>query len=209
MRPAALSISQATEFGTVYRVDEIEALCHVAKDFGLRVHMDGARFANALASLGVSPAAMTWRAGIDLLSFGATKNGAMLAEALLVFDEDLAHELGRRRKRAGHLLSKMRYVSAQLLAYVEDGLWLELAAHANRQAAAFVTAVEQHPQARLEFPAEANEVFVRWSAEGFESIAAHGIEFHVWPGHDDLARFVFAHSTTDEDTKTLIRALHG
>ncbi len=134
----------------------------------------------------------------------------MSAEALVLFEHaELLETAERLRKRAGHLLSKMRYVSAQLLAYVEDGLWLELAAHANRQAAAFVAAVEQHPQARLEFPAEANEVFVRWSSEGFDALAGAGIEFHVWPGHDDLARFVFAHSTTDEDTQTLVRTLHG
>ncbi|MEM9058758.1 MAG: beta-eliminating lyase-related protein, partial [Pseudomonadota bacterium] len=114
--PAALSLSQATEFGAVYSLDELKALTGLAREHGLRIHMDGARFANAVASLDSSPAEVTWRAGVDMLSFGATKNGAVMAEALLVFNRDLADQLGRRRKRAGHLLSKMRFVSAQLCA---------------------------------------------------------------------------------------------
>jgi threonine aldolase len=205
--PAALSVTQCTEAGSVYTPQEIRSLCEVASTAGMRTHLDGARFANAVAALECHPADISWRAGIQMLSFGASKNGCMAAEALLFFAcGDLLETAERLRKRGGHLLSKMRYVSAQLLAYIDDGLWLELAAHANRQAAAFATAVQQHAEARLEFPVEANEVFVRWSAEGLRRIASRGIEFNMWPGHDDLARFVFGHSTTNGQTRSLIEA---
>jgi threonine aldolase len=132
VQPRALSITQATELGTVYRPDELAALCTLAHSRGLAVHMDGARFANAVASLGCSPAEATWRAGVDVLSFGATKNGAMAAEAVVFFKPELIADFEFRRKRAAHLISKMRYISAQLLAYIEDDLWLTLAAHANQ-----------------------------------------------------------------------------
>ena len=174
----------------------------------MATHMDGARFANAVARLGCSPADTTWRAGIEMLSFGASKNGCMAAEALLFFGRhEMKARAERLRKRSGHLLSKMRYVSAQLLAYLEDERWLQMAANANRQAAAFAAAVEAHDEAELEFPVEANEVFVSWSSEGFARLEDQGIEFLMWPGRDDLARFVFSHCTTDEETAALCRAL--
>ncbi len=202
--PAALSLTQSTEAGTVYTPDEVAALCAVATERGMKVHMDGARFANAVASLGCHPADCASRAGVKLLSFGASKNGCLAAEALLVFGDDSLREHAERlRKRSGHLLSKMRYVSAQLLAYIEDGLWLRLAGHANEQAARFAAAVREHPDARLEFTVQANEVFVRWSKAGFDALRDAGIQFLTWPGRDDLARFVFSHMTTDEETTTL------
>jgi threonine aldolase len=206
--PASFSMTQSTESGSVYQPGEVRALCAVAHDKGLATHMDGARFGNAIAALGCEPAEVTWKAGIQMLSFGASKNGCMAAEALVFFDhQDKLETAERLRKRSGHLFSKMRYVSAQLLAYIEDGRWLDLAAHANRQAMTFAEAVRKHPEARLEYPAEANEVFVRWSAEGFQGLEQRGIEFLLWPGHDDLARFVFGHSTTNEETRSLIDAL--
>lgn len=206
--PAALSLTQSTESGTVYPLEELDALYRVAAGKGLATHMDGARFANALVSLGCSPADASWRRGVQMLSFGASKNGCMAAEALLLFGHADRYAVAeRQRKRSGHLLSKMRYVSAQLLAYVEDGLWLRLAAHANRQAAAFAEAVEAHGEARLEFPVQANEVFVRWTAADLAALQDRGIDFHYWPGQDNLARFVFGHSTTDGETRALIDAL--
>ncbi len=206
--PAALTVTQSTESGSVYSPGELSELCEMARCRGMATHLDGARFANAVASLGCDPADISWRAGIEMLSFGAAKNGCVAAEALVFFERrELLETAERLRKRSGHLLSKMRYVSAQLLAYLEDGLWLELAAHANRQAARFAAAVENHPEARLEFPVQANEVFVRWSPEGLGLIANRDIEFNHWPGHDDLARFVFAHSTTDAETQALITAM--
>jgi threonine aldolase len=206
--PSALSLTQCTEAGTVYTPGELEALYAVAARHQLATHLDGARFANAVASLGCSPADVTWRAGAQMLSFGASKNGCMAAEALVFFDRFEAIETAERlRKRGGHLYSKMRYVSAQLLAYIEDGLWLKMAAHANQQAQKFAAAVDAHSEAKLEFPMQANEVFVRWSEPGFAQLATAGVEFQTWPGQDDLARFVFGHSTTDQEVHTLLTAL--
>lgn len=205
---AAISLTQSTEAGTVYRPDEVAALSEVAREFGVPVHMDGARFGNAIAALGCDPADCSSRAGVKLLSFGASKNGCLAAEALLVFGDDALRERAERlRKRSGHLLSKMRYVSAQLLAYLEDGLWLRLARRANEQAAQFATAVASHPSASLEYTVQANEVFVRWSAAGFAALREAGIQFLEWPGRDDLARFVFSHSTSPRETAALCHAL--
>jgi threonine aldolase len=210
---SAVSLTQSTESGTVYQPAEIEAICEMGKRHDLFTHLDGARFGNAVAALGCHPGDVSWRAGIRLLSFGASKNGCMAAEALLIFDDGkgdtgrLRERAERLRKRSGHLLSKMRYVSAQLLAYLEDGLWLEMAGHANAQAARFAAAVESHPEAALEYSVDANEVFVRWSADGFQRLEAAGIQFLTWPGRDDLARFVFSHSTLPEETAALCAAM--
>ncbi|HKJ18317.1 MAG TPA: beta-eliminating lyase-related protein [Xanthomonadales bacterium] len=206
--PAAVNITQSTESGTVYQADEIAAICEVAKAHEIPVHLDGARFANAVASTGESPADLSWRAGVSLMSFGASKNGCMAAEALLLFDcHHLQEKAERLRKRSGHLLSKMRYVSAQLLACLDDDLWLALAGHANGQAAKFAAAVEAHQSANLEFPVQANEVFVRWTQKGFETLEEAGVQFLMWPGRNDLARFVFAHSTIEKATEKLCKAI--
>ena len=134
----------------------------------------------------------------------------MAAEALVIFNQPQWGDTAERlRKRSGHLLSKMRYVSAQLLAYVENDRWLEMATHANGQAAKFAVAVEAHPQASLEYPVQANEVFLKWTTEGFAHLESLDILFQPWPGRDDLARFVFGHSTTDEEVQILINALNG
>ena len=202
--PSAVSITQSSEAGTVYGAAEILSLCEAAAELGMTTHMDGARFANAVASLGCSPAEISWRAGIRLLSFGASKNGCMAAEALLIFDDPgLRDRAERLRKRSGHLLSKMRYVSAQLLAYIENDRWLQLARHANHQAARFAAAVRRHPEAQLEFSADSNEIFVRWTDSGFRDLSERGVQFLTWPGHDGLARFVFSHSTSAEETTRL------
>ena len=207
-KASALSLTQATEAGTAYSIDEVSALCDSARSMGLKTHMDGARFGNAVASLGCHPAELTVEAGIDMLSFGASKNGCMAAEALVIFNQPQWRETAERlRKRSGHLLSKMRYVSAQLLAYIENDHWLDMAAHANRQAANFADAVDQHSGASLEYPVDANEEFVTWTKQGFDQLASRDIQFSLWPGREDLARFVFGHSTSDEDTKLLIDAL--
>ena len=207
--PSTLSLTQATEGGTVYSIDEVRALCDVAHGLGMKTHMDGARFGNAIASLGCHPAEVSCEAGIDMLSFGASKNGCMAAEALLIFGQPQWLETAERiRKRSGHLLSKMRYVSAQLLAYIENDRWLEMAVRANRQAAKFAAAVENHSGASLEHPVQANEVFVEWSKQGFDHLESQGIQFLLSPGRDDLARFVFGHSTSDEETLTLVDTLN-
>ena len=205
---SAVSFTQSTESGTVYKPADLAKLCDTATEFGMSSHMDGARFANAVASLNCSPAETSWRAGVQMLSFGAGKNGCIGAEALLIFGHTGLRERAERlRKRSGHLLSKMRFISAQLLSYIEDGRWLAYAAHANAQAALFADAVAQHPEARLEYTADANEIFVRWSAEGLSALAETGVQFFLQPGYDDLARFVFSFHTNPQETDTLCRAL--
>jgi threonine aldolase len=208
--PSAVSLTQSSESGTVYSPDEIDAISTAARRHGMVVHMDGARFGNAVAGFDCHPADLTWRAGVQMLSFGASKNGCLAAEALLLFDcQELKDKAERLRKRSGHLLSKMRYVSAQLLAYIEDGLWLDMALHANSQAGRFAQVVREHPRARLEYGVEANEVFVRWTAAGFEYLENAGMQFLTWPGRDDLARFVFSHNTSPAETDALCTALRA
>jgi threonine aldolase len=209
-KASALSLTQATEAGTVYSADEVKALCDCAHALGMKTHMDGARFANAVVNLDCHPAEVTAEAGIDMLVFGASKNGCMSAEALVVFNQpQLRESMERQRKRGGHLLSKMRYVSAQLLAYIENDRWLEMARHANNQAAKFAQAVENRTGAELEYPIHGNEVFVKWTKEGLEHLLAQDIQFQMWPGRDDLGRFVFGYSTSDEEVELLLAGLRG
>lgn len=179
VQPAALSITNATEYGLTYRPDEVAALGDVARRRGLGFHMDGARFANAIAFANADPAEVTWRAGVDVLSFGFVKNGGMNAEALVFFDPDKAQVVPRLRKRAGHLLSKGRYCAAQILAMLEDGLWLSNARAANGAAARLAKAAG----GRLVYPVEANELFVRMTADEAHSVRAQGFDFYDWaPG---------------------------
>jgi threonine aldolase len=174
--PSALSISQTTERGAVYRPEEIAALGAAAKRAGLGLHMDGARFGNAVAALKCKPADITWRAGVDLLSFGATKDGALAAEAIVCFDLARAEEIERRRKRAGHLFSKGRYAAAQLLAYVQDGLWLKLAERTNDLA----RRLGESAGAYLSEPVESNQVFIKPGAAALAKLRAAGAEFYDW-----------------------------
>ena len=178
--PSALSITNATEYGLSYRPDEVAALGAVARARGLGFHMDGARFANAVAFTGASAADLTWRAGVDVLSFGFVKNGGMSAEALIFFDPERAEAVPRMRKRAGHLLSKGRFLAAQLLAMVEGNVWLDNARAANRAARALADAAGPE---RLVHPVEANELFVRMTADEAASLRAAGFDFYDWaPG---------------------------
>jgi threonine aldolase len=179
-QPAAVSLTQATEAGTIYRPAEIAAIANAAHANGLAVHMDGARFANALVQVGCTPAEMTWRAGVDALSFGATKNGAFAAEAVVFFDPARAATFGYRRKRAGHLWSKMRFLAAQLDAYLEGGLWLENARHANRLAAELARGLSAIKAVRLEHPVEANELFVTLPETVIRGLEADGFRFYRW-----------------------------
>jgi len=203
-KPSALSLSQATELGTVYSTDEIKALTTLAHQSGMKCHMDGARFANALVHLGCTPAEMTWKAGIDVLSFGGTKNGAMILECVVFFDEKLAEDFLYLRKRAGQLLSKGRYLSAQMLAYLKDGLWLENAARANGLAAELAATLEAVSGVRLAAPVEANEVFPIMPRRLFEALQKAGAKFYEWPleGLEDgevCARLVTSFATPQED----------
>ena len=200
VKPAAVSVSQTTERGAVYKPAEIAAIGTVAKAAGLGLHMDGARFANAVAALGCKPADITWRAGVDLLSFGATKNGAIAAEAIVCFDPARAEEIGRRRKRSGHLLSKGRFVAAQLLAYLEDDLWLKLARRSNALAARLAEAAGSH----LSHPAESNQIFFRPGPAALEKLRAAGAEFYDWgaPGSGE-ARLVVSWDQSEADVEAM------
>ena len=175
-QPHALSITNATEYGRVYAPDEVAALGEIAKAQGLGFHMDGARFANAIVTLGCAPADVTWRAGIDVLSFGFTKNGGMSAECLVYFDRDKAKGVAERRKRAGHLLSKGRYMAAQIVALLQDGVWLDNARAANAGAQKLGAACG----ARLFQPVEANEVFARMTPDEAARLRAQGFDFYDW-----------------------------
>ncbi len=184
VQPAAVSITNATEYGLCYRAAEVAAIGRVAKERGLGLHMDGARLANALATTGENIADMTWRAGVDTLSFGFTKNGGLNAEALILFRTELADEIAVRRKRAGHLLSKGRMLAAQILAMLEDDLWLENARAANAAAQTLARAAP----GRLAYPVEANEVFLRANPEEAARLRSLGFDFYDWgPG---VIRFV-------------------
>src|SRR6476661_8546995 len=179
VQPAALSITNATEYGLVYRAAEVAALGDLAKQRGLNFHMDGARLANALASTGEALADVTWRAGVDALSFGFVKNGGLNAECMILFRTELADEVAVRRKQAGHLLSKGRFLAAQILAMLEGGLWLDNARAANAAAKRLAQAAPQ----RLAYLVEANEVFLRVSAEEGARLRALGFDFYDWsPG---------------------------
>lgn len=201
VQPQALSLTNATECGTVYDPGQVANLATIAHGHGLCVHMDGARFANALAYLGCRPSELSWRAGVDVLSFGMTKNGAMAAEAVILFDPNgaAAASFGYRRKRAGHLVSKMRYLSAQLLAGLDGGRWLRWAAHANAQAKRLADGLAQLPGAEPVFPVEANEVFVRLPLAVREALRAAGFGFYDWPGLSDGIRLVTAWNTDPAD----------
>jgi len=201
VQPAALSITNATEYGLVYRGSEVAELGKLAKERGLAFHMDGARFANALAATGESPADVTWRAGVDVLSFGFTKNGGLNAEALVLFKTELAEEIAVRRKRAGHLASKGRMLAAQILAMLDDNLWLDNARAANAAAQALGKAVPD----RLIHPVEANELFLRVSDEEAARLRAQGADFYEWgPGQ---IRFVTSWDSDDRSVDKLAAAL--
>ena len=202
--PTTLSLTQATEAGTVYPLDELAALTGLARARGMGVHMDGARLANALVRLGCAPADATWRAGVDLLSFGATKNGALAAEAVVDFRPGAKTQMRRRRMRGGHLWSKMRYLSAQLEAYVADGLWLRLAARANAGAARLAEGLAALPGVALLHPVEANALFVRAAPAVSEALRAAGFEFHPWPGAEGAIRLVVPWCVEDAEVERFL-----
>ena len=207
VQPSALSLTQASEAGTVYKPVEISAFAEVGRRHGLGLHMDGARFANALVGLGCSPAELTWKAGIDALSFGATKNGAMAAEAVVVFKPELAESFLYRRRRGGHTFSKMRFLSAQLEAYLSDDLWLSNARHANAMARRLTDGLLALPGARLRYPVEANEIFVVLPEPVIAGLLERGFTFYRWgPPDNREVRLVTAFNTREADVAALLEA---
>lgn len=206
-RVTALSITQPTEHGTVYSPDELGALCSIAHGHGLLVHMDGARFANALAHLGCSPAELSWQAGVDVMSFGSSKNGTLNAEAFLAFNPDAATEIQRKLKQSGQLASKMRYVSAQLLAYLEDGNWLRWAAESNLLARELATALGENPHISVRFPVQANILIVRMPRSLEMYLQDQGVAFFSWdevPGH---CRLVLSNLNERADVEGFLQLL--
>lgn len=209
-QPRALSLTQATECGTLYSPDEVAAVSAVCRDHGLHLHMDGARFANAVAALACPPADVTWKAGVDVMTFGATKNGCWAAEAVIFFNPDLAADFEFRRKRSGHLLSKGRFLSAQLAAYLTDDLWLDNARTANAMAARLSHGLTALPGVQLVWPVEANEVFVHLPADISDRLKAAGVVFAPWAdAGDDVVRFVCAFSTSAAEVDAALRIAHG
>ncbi len=201
-----LSLSQLSEAGTAYDLDAIKTLCDQAHRAGLCCHMDGARFANALVESGASAAQMTWKAGIDVLSFGFTKNGAMGAETIILFGDHAKrfNALEARRKRGGHMPPKQRYVAAQVLAMLDGGLWVELAGNANAAATALAEGFVR-AGGTLEHPVQGNEVFVRFNDGQNEAMRRAGAQFYGWP--DGSARFVTSWNTTEADVKSILATI--
>lgn len=211
-RPSALSITNATELGTVYSPAEIKALANTVKPSGMKIHMDGARFANALVGLGCTPAELTWKAGVDVLSFGGTKNGGMLLEAVVFFDTSLAGDFLYRRKRAGQLISKSRYISAQMLAYLHDDVWLPNARRANGLAQTLAEGMQHSNRIRLSNPVQANEVFAIMSRGMFNALQEKGAYFYEWPvdglSADEVhCRFVLSFATPEKDVEQFLQTM--
>lgn len=202
VRPSALSLTEPTELGTVYTAEEVAALAEMVRGHGLKLHMDGARFANALVTLGCRPADVTWRAGVDVLALGGTKNGCLCAEAVVVFDPALAQDMAYRRKRAGQLLSKHRFLALQWQAYLADDLWLRLAAHANDQAARLAHGLSAIPGVRLAHPVQANELFVALPEAAAAALKQAGIM--VLPWEEGVYRMVTAFDTEPAHVDALL-----
>jgi threonine aldolase len=216
-QPMAVSITQATEVGTVYSLEEIRSISQITSQHELPLHMDGARFANALVHLDVSPAEMTWKAGVDVLSFGGTKNGCWCAEAILFFQEHLAKQMPFIRKRGAHLFSKTRFIAAQFHAYFDDDLWLGLARHANAMANRLASGIRNSAKGELAWANESNEVFVILSREKAKQLQEAGAHFYDWPMPNDavaelapdqgLFRLVTSYCTEPEEVDRFLQTL--
>ena len=212
-----VSITQVTEKGTVHSLDEIRALTDVAHEFGSKVHLDGARFCNALVALDCSAAELTWKAGIDAVSFGGTKNGLMGVECCVIFDPKLAWEFELRRKRGGHLFSKHRYMSAQMKAYLTGDLWREMASAANATTAQLAEGLRAHNRAEMVYPADANMIFCRLPRCDHQRLLAAGAMYYIWDGDPEVgdpnemltARFVTDWSMTPDKVAQFLQILRS
>ncbi|MCA3561876.1 MAG: low specificity L-threonine aldolase [Aestuariivirga sp.] len=213
-KPKGVSLTNATELGTVYSPAEVKAFSGLIRPRGMKLHMDGARFANAVAGLGCTPAELTWKAGVDVMSFGATKNGAMMLEAVVFFDLGLAEDFAYRRMRGGQLLSKSRYLGAQMIAYLENGLWLENARRANALAQKLAGGLTAGGKLRIPNPVEANEVFAVMPKTMFDRLQAEGAKFYDWmpdslgdaiAADEKFARFVLSFATPEEEVDAFVR----
>ncbi len=206
-QPASVSITQACESGTVYSIEEIEAIAAVAHSHNLSMHMDGARFANALVTLGVTPAQMTWQAGIDVLSFGGTKNGCLAAEAVVFFKPELVGDFAFLQKRAGQLLSKSRFISSQFAGYLADDVWMRNARQANLMAQRLSKGLADLPGLELAYPTQSNEVFVVMSAALIDRLSATGLVINDEELDGKAVRFVAAWNTSESEVDALLAVL--
>ena len=212
-----VSLTQATERGTIYSLKEIQEISATAKEFGLPVHMDGARFANAVQSLGCSAAEMTWKSGVDAVTFGGTKNGLMAVEAVIFFNPKHAWEFELRRKRGAHLFSKHRFLAAQMQSYLAGDLWLDMAKKSNDASARLVQGLKQIPEVQIDFEPQANIIFAQWAREAHQRLHAAGAQYYVMAGDhttgpsDELlpARLVTDWSTTPENVDKFLDILRG
>ncbi|MBM3532177.1 MAG: low specificity L-threonine aldolase [Alphaproteobacteria bacterium] len=204
-QPAAMSVTQVNEAGTVYTVDELSALGDVAKRHKLGFHLDGARFANALAAKNASPAEMSWKAGVDILSFGGTKNGCLALEAVVLFDKARAEEMGYRRMRGGHLFSKMRFFSAQMEAYLKGDLWLRTARHSNAMAGRLAEGLVKTPGIEILHAVDANEIFLTLPVKMADGLEAAGVRFYRWTeGPRPMIRLVASFETTQAEVDAVL-----
>ena len=206
-QPAVVSITQSCETGTIYQLEEIKAISKTAHNHGMSVHMDGARFANALASLGVSPAEMTWKSGIDILTLGGTKNGCLAAEAVVFFKPKMVGNFPFLHKRSGQLLSKMRFISSQLEAYLSDDVWLRNARHANAMAKILSEGLNAFSNIELAYPTQSNEVFVHLPREVINYLNNAGYDINEEELDGKAVRFVTAWNTELTDVKNLLEVL--
>ncbi|WP_293264725.1 low specificity L-threonine aldolase [Neptunomonas sp.] len=206
VQPTSVSITQATETGSVYTLQEIQNISQVCRETDLKLHMDGARFANALVSLNCTPAEMTWKAGVDVLSFGATKNGVLAAEAVVLFDQSYAGELAFRRKRGGHLFSKMRILSAQIEAYLANDLWIKNARHANAMATRLSQGLSVINEIELFGVVEANIIFCRFPKHVIEGLLAQGFRFYHDRWGPGVVRLVTSFATEKEEVDAFIQS---
>jgi threonine aldolase len=208
-KPRALSLTQATEVGTVYSVEELRELVQVAKQFNLRVQMDGARFANAVAALGVTPKEISWQAGVDVLCFGGTKNGIAVGEAVVFFNRELAREFDYRCKQGGQLASKMRFLSAPWVGVLQDGAWLRHAKHANTMAQRLEAALRSVPGVVVAYPVQSNGVFARIPPPVVEGLHARGWRFYTGVVTPDESRLMCSWDTTAEDVDAFVQDMRA
>lgn len=212
-----VSLTQATERGTIYSLKEIQEISATAKEFGLPVHMDGARFANAVQSLGCSAAEMTWKSGVDAVTFGGTKNGLMAVEAVIFFNPKHAWEFELRRKRGAHLFSKHRFLAAQMQSYLAGDLWLDMAKKSNDASARLIQGLKQIPEVQIDFEPQANIIFAQWARAAHQRLHAAGAQYYVMAGDHTTgpsnellpARLVTDWSTTPENVDKFLDILRG
>ena len=207
-QPSSVSVTQVCETGEVYELDEIKKIADVAHKHKLNMHMDGARFANALVALNCTPAEMTWKSGIDVLSFGATKNGCIAAEAIIFFKPELVGNISFLMKRAGHLLSKMRFVSAQLDAYISNDVWLKNAKQANEMGKKLSDGLVKHNSIKLAYPTQANEVFAKFPREMIEHLNSLGYKMNEDELDGQAVRLVAAWNTQNSDVESFLESIN-